>query len=262
MKAVLLILWLAVLPAMATDYELFVLAGQSNAQGWKGDARRYPRDRHGFDKTIPFYHVSPGIGSSGGKWTTLGPQPGRFKKGYFGPEVGFAREISAQGVKVAVFKYTLGATSLDRQWKRPGGGGLYDAMTAELSRAVKQLRSQGHHVRIAGLIWIQGESDAIDADRAGRYRENLEALLKHFRSRVADQPDLPVILGLDDLNPFVQQHSEVVKAQQSISEADPAIRFVTMKGLAKADRTHLKPAALYQHGERLAEAMLPLLKRR
>ena len=61
----------------------------------------------------------------------LGPQEGRFPKGHFGPEISFARVLKKQDTPLAIFKFTLGATSLAGKWRAPGAGGLYDQMVVE-----------------------------------------------------------------------------------------------------------------------------------
>ena len=53
----------------ADKIDLFIVAGHSNAQGWKGDAAKYPKSK--LDSSIPFYYKSPKIGSSKDQWTTL-----------------------------------------------------------------------------------------------------------------------------------------------------------------------------------------------
>lgn len=239
----------------SAEYDLWVLAGQSNAQGWKGNACRYPSGDADADRAIPLYYVSPGIGASG-RWIGLAPQEGRYKRGHFGPEVTFARDLTAAGRRVAVFKFSLGGTSLDRRWKRPGEGGLYDQMVAELRRAITALRHDGQQPRIAGLIWIQGESDAMDPAAASRYQRNLSILLRDFRGRIAGNPHLPVLLGVDEQHPFVTRRPIVALAQRQLAAADPRIRFVSMHGLPKADDSHLTPKGLASHGQRLARAAL------
>jgi len=233
---------------------LIVFAGQSNAQGWMGDAERYPADRENLDSRIPLYYHSPGIGSSGGKWTTLGPQKGRFPKGHFGPEVSAARQLLKAGYHPAVFKYTLGATSIDRNWKGPGGNGLYDHMVAALKKALKLLRARGDTVTLRGFVWIQGESDAQNKAMADAYYGRLKALLTHFRGHVANDRALPIILGVDEQHPFVVKHPQVVQAQQKLAADDARIVYTTLRGLPKADATHLTPAALVGHGSRIFNA--------
>ena len=75
------------LSTSATEYELIILAGQSNAQGWKGDAAKYQKNEKA-DAQIPMWAVFPDkkeVHRTDG-WTTLGPQAGRFKTGHFGPD--------------------------------------------------------------------------------------------------------------------------------------------------------------------------------
>lgn len=243
------------------DYDLWVLAGQSNAQGWKGDARHYPDDPAETDPSVPLFYHSPGIGSSGGGWVTLGPQHGIYQDGHFGPEVAFARRLAAAGKHPAIFKFTLGGSSLDRRWKGPGDGGLYDEMVAELARARRALETDGHRVRLAGLVWIQGESDATEPAAAARYAENLERLVKHFRTRVARDPRLPVLLGVDEQHPMVEKRPIIPVTQKQLAERDPTITFVPMLDLPKADKSHLTPKGLVEHGRRLAEAAIKLSQR-
>mgnify|MGYP000138537424 CR=1 FL=1 len=249
-----------VVVARARTYDLVVLAGQSNAQGWASNAKHYPPSEA--QTGIPLYYEFPMMGSSEGKWIQLGPQPGRFPKGHFGPEVSFASELASRGQNPAIFKFTLAGSSLETAWKAPGQGGLYDQMCRSFDQAVRTLRSGGHQVRLRALIWIQGEADAIDPGSAARYEENLTALVKHFRARVAKNPRLPVLLGVDEKNPYVVRRPIIVAAQENVANRDARTIRTSMLGLKKADRTHLKPKAVLQHGKRLADAYFDLISRR
>ncbi len=106
--------------------DLFIWAGQSNAQGWAGDAALYPKDTLGLDKSILLNWTFYGKESSGGEWVNMQAQKGRYEKGHFGPEVSFSRELKKAGYNPAIFKYCLGGTGLARDWKTPGEGGFYD----------------------------------------------------------------------------------------------------------------------------------------
>ncbi|MDD5707132.1 MAG: hypothetical protein PHR35_14510, partial [Kiritimatiellae bacterium] len=44
----------------AEEIDLFILAGQSNAQGWMGNAAEYPADPQGLDGKIRLCWTSPG----------------------------------------------------------------------------------------------------------------------------------------------------------------------------------------------------------
>lgn len=103
--------------------DLFIMAGQSNLQGFTGNAAHYPADPEDLDRTIPFYWVSLGSSDSGGEWRSLQKQPGLFPDGHFGPEITFAREMKRSGMNPAIFKYCCPRTSLAEHWGLPGGGG-------------------------------------------------------------------------------------------------------------------------------------------
>lgn len=246
----------------APGIQLHILAGQSNAQGWRGDGAQYPADPDGLDARIPFFYFSPAIGSSDGKWSTLGPQKGLFPQGHFGPEISFARALKKQGGEIALFKYTRGSTGLDKNWKAPGARGLYDDMVAKLREAVALLEKDGQKVTLASFTWIQGESDADTPEHADAYRGHLEKLIGDFRANVAHNSTLPFILGVDEQHPWVKQRPQVVEAQKAIAAADPHIAFTSMIGLEKADASHLKPQSLPQHGLRLFEAWQSLPRSR
>ena len=105
--------------ASADEINLFVMAGQSNMQGYQGDAAAYPADPKGLDRRVPFYWVTPTFSSSSGKWTHLKAQGGRFDKGHFGPEVTFARALVEAGYRPAIFKFSKGPSSLAGTWRAP-----------------------------------------------------------------------------------------------------------------------------------------------
>lgn len=248
----------------ANILRLFILAGQSNMVGSTGDAAGYPEDLHGIDATIPFYWVDPASYSSQGQWTHLQPQRGRFEAGYFGPEIILARRLaehySHAGESVAIFKYAQGGTSLAVDWKAPGDGGLYDRMVAELHQAVKLLENSGHEVVYEGFFWVQGESDARDDDSAAAYHYRLQRLIDDLKLKVLRAPELPVVLGVDEQHPNVQQRPEIVLTQQRLARDDAHIVFTSMMGLEKADQTHLTPAGLIGHGQRLFEGFLQVVR--
>ncbi|MGE9271195.1 MAG: sialate O-acetylesterase, partial [Verrucomicrobiales bacterium] len=238
------ILLILVLNLQAAHYDLVVLAGQSNAQGWAGDARHYPRGQRDLDAQIPFYYHFPRMSSSEGKWISLSPQKGRFKAGHFGPEITFARELLQQGRQPAIFKFTVGGSSLEKMWKPPGNDGLYDVMIRSLRHATATLEDKGHQVTISALIWIQGEADAVEPGSAARYETHLRQLIAHFRTHVAERQQLPILLGLDEQNPYVRRRPIVLSAQKKIAIEDAWIERTSMLKLRKSDRTHLTPSAL------------------
>lgn len=236
------------------NIDLFIWAGQSNAQGWMGNAEFYPEEDQKLDKDILLNWTFYGNESSNGEWVTMQPQMGRFPKGHFGPEVSFARELKKAGYNPAIFKYSLGATGLARDWKAPGAVGIYDNMVKHLKPAIQKLKNQGYQVNIRGFIWIQGETDAGHDNTASNYQVNLLQLINDLRNNVLEVPNLKIILGVDEQHSFVEERPIVVQAQKKIAQEDKNIIYTTMHGLPKADATHLTPIGLVGHGIRIFEA--------
>ena len=240
--------------------DLFIWAGQSNAQGWQGDAEFYPSDPDSLDSQIRLNYTFIGSTSSNG-WVQLQPQEGRFASGHFGPEVTFGRMLKEAGYNPAIFKYTRGSTSIHSDWLAPGEGGYYDAMVADLDTAITDLESQGLTVIIKGLIWIQGESDAETHALASAYESGLLSIISDLRNHVVGNSTLPIILGVDEQHFWVVDQPAVLDAHKSIAKNDDQIKFTSMYGLPKADGTHLTPAGLMTHGEQIFEALKPLLEK-
>lgn len=250
-------------PMSGTDISMIVLAGQSNAQGWMGDGRDFRKEPG--DEAIPFRWVILGHNSmltgesqhSKG-WETLGTQEGICGYGnpapHFGPEIQMARTLARGGNRIAVVKATIGASSLYGDWRLPGQGGLTDAMLAEVEDALRDLREGGGNARLRGFVWIQGESDADTDEHARGYQGLLTELIAKLR-RQWQEPGLPVVLGLDEQHPGPTARPLVVAAQKAIAAADPRVAWTSMKGLEKADESHLTSAGLLKHGERLAGAL-------
>jgi len=258
-SSILLLFFLLPLNSSSQDkLDLFILGGQSNAQGWKGDGAEYPHENAGLDESILFNWTFVDNESSGGEWVKMQTQKGRFPKGHFGPEVSFARELKKAGYNPAVFKYTKGATGLARDWKAPGEGGIYDSMVTDLKAAINELQKQGFEVTLQAFVWIQGESDAGTEKTANNYYQNLKQLIADLRNNVLKKPDLKIILGVDEQHKFVKERPVVVEAQQKLAREGTNIIYTSMLGLPKADATHLTPAGLLSHGIRLCKAFTKL----
>jgi len=249
-----LVLHLFTFKAYADQYDLFIMAGQSNMQGWRSDAAQYPIDRRNVDTSIPFYFKAVDYSSSNGYWQTLQPQLGHFRQGHFGPEITFARALKRINFNPIIFKYSSGSSSIKHQWKGPGQRGQYDDMVFHLKKAIQQLENQGHTVIARSFTWIQGESDANTQQLSQEYYWHLKKMLVHLRTNVLKQPYLPVMLSVDEQHPRVQLHPKVVDAQIRLSIEDDSISFVSMHGLEKSDATHLTARGTINQGLRLFES--------
>ena len=237
--------------AQSKQIDLFIMAGQSNMQGWRSDAAQYPHDPHNLDQRIPFYFEAIDYSSSNQTWQTLAPQAGHFRSGHFGPEVTFARSLLKTRINPAIFKYSSGGSSIKLDWKGPGQHGMYDEMVRNIHTAINALKQQGHTVVPQAFIWIQGESDANTDQLAHEYYWHLKKMIHHLRQSVLHNPQLPVILSVDEQHPRVQVRPQVVDAQLRLTMEDDYISFVSMLDLEKSDVTHLTARGTIQQGNRL-----------
>ena len=231
------------------EIDFFILAGQSNAQGWTGDATFYPTDPNNLDNQIRLNSTYIGHSSSNG-WVTMKPQEGLFSAGHFGPEVTLSRKLLQAGYNPAFFKFCKGGTSIYDDWKTRGEGGYYDDMITALSNAITDLENQGHKVNIRAFIWIQGESDAKEILQDAYY-ENLLSIINDLRNNVFNHASLPIILGVDEQHGRLILRPTVLNAHLDIAKNDDHISFSSMVGFEKADGTHLTPTGLEAHGEQL-----------
>jgi hypothetical protein len=173
---------------------VYLLAGQSNMVGVGEDdhlAREYATSVP--DATIYFdatNHPNPQMG----KWLPLGPGLG-VDENHFGPELAFGwrmRELFPRR-RLAIIKIAEGATRLSDRW-RATSGDLYQLLLSE-TRAQLQVLAQQGRPQIAGLLWMQGESDAVDEVYAEAYQENLTRLVLALRQDLGITL-MPVIAGL------------------------------------------------------------------
>jgi len=246
---------LLILPSLAFAVEnaahLYVLAGQSNALGNGSNASSYPNNRE-VDVRIQFYWVEPGLGSSGGEWTTLKPQPGVYPKGHFGPEVSLAHSAYAAGIQnIAVFKFAKGSTSLFSDWRPGDPSGLFATLSNEMTRALDELGKR-NPLKAECFIWIQGESDAENQEKAAAYGRNLAVLLKLARRQLGK--NVRIVVGMDEQHPWVRKNPVVIEHQMKLVAQDKNMRFVSMIGLPKADTSHLTSAGVTEHGKRIFDA--------
>lgn len=244
-------------PVLEDSVDLFILGGQSNAQGWMGDGAQYPQDTTLLDPFIGLYYHYALNTSSNGKWISMQAQEGLFPEGHFGPEVSFGRRLKASGYNPVIFKYTCGGTSIDNYWKTPGSGGQYDALVVALKKAIRALEQNGHTVAIRAFIWIQGESDMDGLAMANAYHDKLLSIIRDMRINVAKNSTLPILLGVDEQYPSGNAPI-IIAAQKKIASDEANVMFTSMIGLPKADVTHLTPAGLYTHGIRLYNAFRTL----
>lgn len=237
---------------------VFILAGQSNMVG-VGDSDQLPDPCGEPQVQIWFWGVR------GGGWAPV--RPG---ERIFGPEVGvgWALRQAAPETPQALFKHATGGTSLATHWRPttpqqscPEAPCQWNPMISAAERAMERLRDAGYEPQVAGVFWMQGESDARDATQAAAYAENLRRWLDEAR-RWLDAPSLPVVIGRISKHLPAQRHphtSTVRAAQRAVAEADPHTAWIDTDDLPlKADLIHFNAQGQVTLGERFVAAWLGL----
>jgi lysophospholipase L1-like esterase len=112
--------------------------------------------------------------------------------------------------------------------------------------------------RIAGLIWIQGESDAAVREYAEAYERNLEQLVAATREAL-HVASLPVVVArLNEASGY--DHAHVVRAaQERVAARDAQVHLVDTDALAlRPDARHFTADSYQRLGTMLAERIIGL----
>ena len=269
-------------PAPKT-YDLYLLAGQSNMEGY-GLAADLPRRLRGqVDGAYIYTLAAPADGeplTESAAWRPLAPGFGTaYADGpAFGPELAFGRALAEAGRPVAIVKYARGGTGLVTGTSGYGSWDLADGprpnqrdhalATLRAAMADRDVDGDGQPDRLvpAGIVWMQGEADAHDdAAAAAAYDANLAALMATFRQAIGRE-NLPVIIGriVDSRRPNgekVMSHAATVQAAQgAYADSDPCAALVTVLPAAAtlADGWHYDADDQVALGEGFAAAATAL----
>lgn len=267
-KALLVVFLTLVQATKGEEFELYLLAGQSNMDG-RGKAAKLTEEQRRPSKHAIIFYRNPPHHSEG--WKPLEPgysiapkYKGGLPSGTFGPELGFVAALTkAQaGKNFAIIKGSKGGTSLRVDWK-PGEKGKPETQgpryrhfieTIRLAKAA--LKEDGNTAKLRGLIWHQGESDA----KAGAkiHQERLAQFMARIREDTGEAK-LPIVLGQVFDN---EKRDKVREAILKASEADRLTGFISAEGTTTWDQgTHFDAKSQLVLGERFAEAILELVNR-
>ncbi len=175
------------------NVNVIILAGQSNAAG-SAPITNDIRNQYGnkkFSNVFINYNVSEAVGNTVTTYFTNGDNFDMYKLGiggfgenYFGPELGLADYLSTNAPDESwyIIKYAPSGSELDRQWF--GDAKLADRMIGYVQSKINIL-AEDYNVNLAGFVWMQGESDALGSDMAGRYSNNEQKLMTLVRNEFA-----------------------------------------------------------------------------
>lgn len=203
----------------------------------------------------------------GSSWQFLQPGLG-WNSSYFGPEITFGRDLASSqpDEKIMLIKYAVGGTHLWGDWKAPdadghGGGPQYIAFLDTVADALASI-DPAYEPEIAGMIWMQGESDAWPSQstmsQALEYETNLGAFIQSIRSDLT-LPDMPFAIGQISES-WVWTYGDIVRqAQFNISQTVPNTTLVVTSDLPiKSDAMHYTSEGMMTLGSRFSDAMMPI----
>lgn len=249
-----------------SDIDVFLVAGQSNAKG-KGDSLLSPRALTGKvlqintgvikDANDPMGEDVPGSNEKsqyGSAWPSFGNQ-------YYNRT---SRKIcmvpSYKGGTSQCAAADVGAGNWDTT------GILFDSAVARVNSAMSVLAAKGYRPVFKGVVWLQGESDAIGIQNGlinqTDYINAFTKMLRRFRTNFgAAMPFYVIRIGTSSA--YIDTYWKQIRdAQQSVSNSDSmtqivyynAANFIT-RGLM-LDAVHYNQVALNEVGQMTAAAVL------
>lgn len=201
----------------------------------------------------------------------------------FGIEITFARELKQllPDENIALIKYSRGGTSIhidaaedfgcwDPDFSAGNGVNQYDHFLATVANAyaVDDIDGDGERDELipAGIVWMQGESDANNKEIAKQYSANLKRLMDLVRAAFL-QDDLPVVVGRisdsgNDEDGKVWDYGNIVRWQQAkfVSQDDNAALVTTTDNYNYSDKWHYNTEGYIDLGKQFARAMADLMK--
>lgn len=200
-------------------YYIYYMGGQSNMEGF-GYANELTDEYNQEFSEIPIFcgttaYDGDSIAGGKGKWDILRPGYGvgfysdgvlNYYSRRVGPELTFGVEMNKLNPerKIAIIKYARGGSSLSDKSKwgtwNPENEQVnqYDHFltTLENAFASKDIDGDGVDDTLipAGIVWMQGETDAVYLASSQAYEQNLTRLMGLMRKALGDEK-LPIVIG-------------------------------------------------------------------
>ena len=241
--------------------KLFLLGGQSNMEGC-GKSSELPDAFRTPPGNVRIWDNKKCL------WVALGKDSTAIARNeLFGPEVAFAYRLSKiwPDHRIGIVKTAAGGTKLHTQWLP--GKWMYQRFILNFSKAVHDLEQSNTDYEIAGMLWMQGESDSETTEMANAYEHNLTTLIEDVRNQTK-QGNLPFVMGrisssLLKKTPWVFDHARIVQtAQETVAAQDDQVFIVNTDELSTLkDNTHFDTRAQLKLGDAMADFMIQALQK-
>jgi len=239
--------------------KVFLLGGQSNMTGWTPLSEISNELKHEYPEVI-IWADGEAASSLSRRWMNLIPGLGK-SESYLGPELSFGPELAEYfpDEKIALLKCSWAGTDLVTQWRPPSSGKttgyLYENFIKSVHDGLAALPA-GTEPEIAGMIWMQGESDAIlTKDVADEYEYNLTNLINDLRSEF-NVPQMPFVIGqISEARAWDAFGSTIRKAQLDVSKNVSNTSMIITTDFELTDAAHYNGKGQISLGERFATSM-------
>ncbi len=215
---------------------IILLGGQSNASGCSLDSylkknvtpEKYAEYDTGYDHIYINHYVTGNNESQG--FVKCATRQGEMAT-CFGPELGLAEKLHQLYPDETFFiiKWAWGGSNLYEQWLSPSSpgktGDMYRKFVKYVQTSIQYLESKNYDVEIAGMCWMQGESDAFSPKNARDYAKHLKNFIKDIRkefSRYAAEDGIAFIDAYIAANPaYWVYYAQVNQSKKAVAEASP-----------------------------------------
>jgi hypothetical protein len=233
-------------------YETFILAGQSNMVGAGGESSTLADSFKVMPPNIKFYEKTVA------RNLVVSTVP------TFGPEVRFCFELARKWPErnFLIVKYALGGTSL-YAWAP-----VWDSVSAAITDNEKsgslytilmnsfKKDTIGKEINMRGILWMQGERDAMYLTSALNYLANFRTLIDSLRSQLKT-PELPFLFGRI-YAPTYKYRDSVRSAQSHAARVISNTRMVVTDDLPLFDGVHFNTQGQLELGKRFFDTYLDI----
>jgi hypothetical protein len=233
------------------NFELYILAGQSNMSG-----RGYMTDEFKNEGDSRVYMLT-----KDNKWV-LAKHPLHFDQSYVGVGPGLAFGIAMAKanknpkIRIGLIPCAVGGTPIEH-WVP----GAYDAATKThpYDNAMERIKIAMQYGVIKGVIWHQGEANKYP-ERVKIYLAQLKELIGRFRT-LTNNPKLPFVAG--ELGRFRLEFSGFNNELTKLPATVPYTAVATAENLThRGDTVHFDSPSADEFGKRYAKKMLEVQKKK
>ncbi len=189
---------------------------------------------------------------TGNAWGPLAPGATNF-----GPEISFGRAMKDALPKEEIYlvKYAAGGTALYNDWS-PSGGRQYAGFMHTVRAALANLDQEKVKYEIAGMLWMQGESDAKE-NQAETYAKNMRDFITHMREQFKT-PGMPFVIARvrDHYGGATGQAKIVRDAQVDTAKTTEGVEWFDTDDYPMVNAGHYNGKGLVIMGKDFAKAIL------